>query len=168
MDNYFVVVTHGSREIEVSEKIAETWDDKADVYLPIVRVKKFPKHRKSKKPVIVKRPMYPRYVFVRLSNQDEWGEIQRINGVYGLLLGDNGPLTVKPRDIDQVKEIEQIIAQDRDPSTFKTGDKVKISKDHEWWGGLSGIFRNDGKVDVIVDQGKVVKMDIPSSMLDRP
>jgi transcriptional antiterminator RfaH len=74
------------------------------------------------------RPLFPRYLFVAIT--ERWYSIRGTRGVSYILLGDNGPAFISPTVVDSIKSRENekgfvVLSKDGPVERFTKGDKVK-------------------------------------------
>lgn len=108
-----------------------------DAYLPLIRTRR----RRQGQYVSLVEPMFPRYLFIRLSDQtDNWGPIRSTLGVSALVRFGDLPAQVPDRLIGALKSredasgIQQLAVPD-----FKPGDRVRIAEGP--MAGYEGIFQ---------------------------
>lgn len=107
-----------------------------DGYLPTVDVLKKIRHRKSKKSVWVKTPLFPNYVFVDC--EDESNLINALNSPHvfsAVKMGD------KYATIDSSK----LIANSIDESLLKIGDSVQVTKGNA---SITGKYVGNGQLKI--------------------
>ena len=95
-------------------------------YLPVTSVRR----RKGGKAISEVGPMFPRYLFIQLSEKtDDWGPIRSTFGVSNLVRFGQIPLRVPDNLIKAIKVREDVsglcILPERD---YKKGDKVRIAE----------------------------------------
>jgi transcriptional antiterminator RfaH len=87
--------------------------------------------------VILKRPLFPRYIFACIDKF--WYSIRGTRGVSHLLMSDSGPATVHPSTIEGLKAKEDkdgfiVLGKDTPEERFKIGDPVRATE-----GPLAGL-----------------------------
>ena len=122
MKHWYVVHTHvnGEKRAEINllRQEFECW---------------LPKYRKNRrhagKQETVLRPMFPRYLFIRIDiEKDQWRPILSTYGVASIVGDKNGPYPIEDQIIEEVKKragIDGIF--DLVPKTFSAGEKVRIA-----------------------------------------
>ena len=113
-----------------------------DVYLP-----QYLKRRSHARQITWhKKPLFPRYVFVRLAEGGLWRKIRSTVGVSDLVFMGDKPATMDDAVIDEIRnrEGEDGLVRLPDAQGHKAGDAVRITK--PGLGDLSGIFeqQSDG------------------------
>jgi transcriptional antiterminator RfaH len=88
----------------------------------------FPRILQQNGKVNLIRPLFPRYLFVAIT--ERWYSIRGTRGVSYILLGDNGPATIPPAVIESIKSKENeqgfiVLLKDKPAERFSKGDKVK-------------------------------------------
>ena len=96
------------------------------VYLPLVAVRR----RRKAKTVRVVDPLFPRYIFIYLSDQtDDWGPIRSTIGVSSLVRFGQIPAQIPVSLIESLRERENSDGiQELPEQRFKFGDKVRIAE----------------------------------------
>lgn len=93
-----------------------------------------------------KKPLFPRYVFVRLAEGGLWRKIRSTIGVSDLVYMGDKPAAMNDEIIQGIKEREgdDGLVRLPDAEGHKAGDVVRITK--PGFGDLSGVFeqQNDG------------------------
>ena len=94
-------------------------------YLPMVRLRK--RYRGRRRTVV--EPMFPRYLFVRLSDIDNWGPIRSTKGVARMIRFGMTPAIVPDDLIEafQTSEDDSGVHNFKAPE-FQHGDRVMISE----------------------------------------
>ena len=87
-----------------------------------------------------KKPLFPRYVFVHLTDGSLWRKIRSTVGVSDLVYMGNKPATVDDTVIEEIRgrEGDDGLVRLPDPEGHKAGDQVRITK--PGLGDLCGIF----------------------------
>lgn len=105
-------------------------------YLPLIRNRK---RRKGRYTAVIE-PMFPRYLFVHLSDEtDNWGPIRSTIGVANLVRFGMCAARVPGNLIDLMQEREENGVQVLMPVDFKPGDQVRIVEGV--LAGYDGIFQ---------------------------
>jgi transcriptional antiterminator RfaH len=123
MTCWHAVHTHPHAEEKAAANLARQG---FDVFLP--RQRRWVRHARKRQ--IVRRPLFPRYLFVRLDRDaTQWRPILSTLGVAGLVCGGDGPATVPAAVIESLRQREAtgafdfIAAQNLEP-----GDRVRIAE----------------------------------------
>ena len=105
-------------------------------YLPFIRSRR----RRSGRYISVIEPMFPRYLFLHLSDEtDNWGPIRSTIGVSKLVRFGDMPARVPDDLIDALKRREDASGVQNLPEpAFKAGEKVRIVEGP--MAGYEGIF----------------------------
>lgn len=88
----------------------------------------FPRFVQQNGSVKLIRPLFPRYLFVAIT--ERWYSIRGTRGVSYILLGDNGPAYISPTIVESIKSKENekgfiVLSSDHPAERFVKGDKVK-------------------------------------------
>ena len=132
-------------------------------YLPVTSVRR----RKTGKTVSEVGPMFPRYLFIHLSEQtDDWGPIRSTFGVSNLVRFGQIPLRVPDSLIAAIKVREDecglCILPERD---YIKGDNVRIAEGP--FEGYEAIFQSRNAKDRVSLLIRVIKKDINISVDQR-
>ena len=98
----------------------------------------YPKIRALQKgKIVVKRPLFPRYVFAFVDKL--WYSIRGTRGVSYLLMNDAGPATIPDSVIDELKAREDtngfiVLSKEKLPERFQKGAQVRTTE-----GPLTGL-----------------------------
>lgn len=114
-----------------------------DVYMPL-----YLKRRSHARQVTWhKKPLFPRYIFVRLSEAGLWRKIRSTIGVSDLIYMGDKPATIDDGVIDEIREREGEDGLIRLPDAdgHKVGDVVRITK--PGLGDISGVFQQQNDQD---------------------
>ena len=108
-----------------------------DAYLPLIRNRR----RRGGRYVAMIEPMFPRYLFLHLSDEtDNWGPIRSTIGVSKLVRFGDIPARVPDDLIGALKGREDDSGvHDLPPPDFKAGDRIRIVEGP--MAGYEGIFR---------------------------
>ena len=122
MKHWYVVHTHANRELRASNNLLRQG---FNVWLPQYRKKR----RHAGRQEIVLRPLFPRYLFVRVNILEErWRTILSTLGVSNLIGNTDGPFLIEDDVIDAIQKragddgIFELM-----PRKFVAGDKIKIT-----------------------------------------
>ncbi len=136
---WFCVYTAPKVEEVVGAKLE---DGGFDAYVATGRqIRKKRVRNKGWRPIEVRRPVFPRYVFVGFSDgRPNWMKVRAVNGVQAVVCEGNTPLRIEQNDIDDMRMAQDIGGFDwdyREPMSAKfhveTNDHVQITT-----GALSG------------------------------
>jgi transcription antitermination factor NusG len=122
---WFAAYTGVGRERWAVDKLRETG---CDSYCPIW-TRKVIRHRK---PIVVSRPLFPRYVFAGIRNPNLWGAIVRADGVERLVrAASDRPAIISSRHIENLRAAEAMGQFDDTvkreiPAPFKPGQPVRV------------------------------------------
>jgi transcriptional antiterminator RfaH len=135
-------------------------------YLPLIRTRR----RRQGQYVTLIEPMFPRYLFIHLSDQtDNWGPIRSTLGVSSLIRFGDIPAQVPDGLIAALRgrEDETGVQQFELPD-FKPGDRVRIAEGP--MAGYEGIFQarsSKERVVVLLDVvGKATRVQMPLSHIE--
>lgn len=118
-----------------------------EVYAPVY----LKERRHARKVDWLRKPLFPRYIFVKLLENSRWRSIRSTIGVSDLVFCGDKPAEVDPCIIDGIKQREDAkgLVQLPEPAGFSPGDLVRITK--AGLGDLMGIFeKHDDKDRVVV------------------
>jgi len=155
MHSWYVVQVMSGQEKKVKKALEEFRDVKGmtdwieDVLVPSEMVSEVKKGEQK----ISEKRMWPGYVFVKMTlNDDSWSYVKETIGVIDFLGGENpAPLTER--------EVEQILSDIADKEKgvvqkhkFEVGDKVKITDGVfvNFIGTITDIFHDKGRLSVMV------------------
>lgn len=144
MDRWYVVHTHANCEIKAATHLRR---QAFIVYLP--RLQK--KIRHARRVSLVRKPLFPRYLFVRMDvEQAPWRTIRSTVGVAGLVSTCDHPVPVPPGIIEQIQASEDAdgIVRLRSADHFRNGQLVEITD-----GALDGL---QGLVEATTDEERVI------------
>lgn len=103
-----------------------------ECYLPMIRSEKL----RRRKLVVVEEPLFSRYLFVRLGQDDKdksWGPIRSTVGVSSLVRFGDSPAQADDNFVETIKRHEESFLSTPEPM-FNSGDIVRITE-----GSFSGI-----------------------------
>lgn len=132
-----------------------------EAYLPLVRTRR----RRSGRYVTVIEPMFPRYLFIHLSDEsDNWGPIRSTIGISKLVRFGEIPARVPDDLVASLRAREDGAGvQALPPPDFKAGEKVRIVEGP--MAGYQGIFQartGQERVIVLLDLvGKSTRTELP-------
>ncbi len=107
-----------------------------EIYLPLIRQRK----RRSGKYQVIVKPMFPRYLFIRLNTEtDNWGPIRSTRGVSGLVRFGMQPAQIPNRLMNSLRDRDDDSGiQDLQVPEYASGNKVRIIEGP--MAGCEGIF----------------------------
>jgi transcriptional antiterminator RfaH len=143
MDRWYVVHTHAHCE---SKAAAHLRRQEYTVYLPNL----LKKIRHARRVDLVRKPLFPRYLFVRMDiEQAPWRAIRSTIGVAGLVSTCDHPMPVPLGIIEQIQASEDAdgIVRLRSADHFRHGQLVEITD-----GALDGL---QGLVETTTDEERV-------------
>jgi len=110
-------------------------------YCPYISVSK----RRRNAWQTVAEPLFPRYLFIELTEgEDDFGPIRSTQGVSSLLRFGGKPATISNELIESLRQQEGDKAETPDPELpVKPGDRVRVLEGP--FAGLEGIFQNSSK-----------------------
>lgn len=106
-------------------------------YLPLIPTEKL----RQKILAVADEPLFPRYLFIRLGQEDSaksWGPIRSTRGVSRLVSFGLKPARVDDGLIDLLRA-EEMLLQERPEYLFKRGDQVRLTEAP--FAGIEGIFQ---------------------------
>ena len=127
-----------------------------DIVVPTEDVAEFTKTGKRR---IVKKKLYPGYILVNLSvNDDSWFMVRETPGI-GDFTGSSGkPTPMDPRDVERILRSSKVIADVEDPNVktaipFKHGDRVRVKEGYfqNFEGDVDAIDQANGRVTVMIN-----------------
>lgn len=97
----------------------------------------YPKFQATIGPKVVKRPLFPRYIFAYIDKI--WYSIRGTRGVSHLLMGDGGPAVIPASVIEALRAREDssgfiVLGKHKTPERFQKGAPVKATE-----GPLAGV-----------------------------
>lgn len=112
-----------------------------EVYLPLIAREKLYKGHLT----VVNEPLFPRYLFVKLTDKSEskgWSPIRSTRGVSRIVVFGSEPAKVCFTVVEKIKAYQQL--QQANPNMyFKTGDKVCLTEGP--FAGLEAVYQmSDG------------------------
>jgi transcriptional antiterminator RfaH len=165
MQRWYVVHTHAAAEERARRNLVRQG---FEVWLPECRRRR----RHARKVETVRRPLFPRYLFVRLDPAGQrWRPILSTYGVATMITGADGPVPVPPAVIEALSSRAAPDGLfDLEPAPFRPGDLVRVS------GGpfaeMEGIFSAESdatRVQVLLRlMGREVKVTVDAVDLRNP
>lgn len=110
-NRWYALTTYSKEEIELTKRLS-MFNDEYGVfpYCPMDRYLTVPRHRKSKKPVLVERPLLGGYVFVNMIPSDElWDRVRSTRGCYGVIMNNLLPVQIGGSLIHDMREQEHLV-----------------------------------------------------------
>ena len=105
-------------------------------FLPLIRLRR----KRQRRYVWVTEPMFPRYLFINLSDEsDNWGPIRSTIGVAGLVRFGGRPAKV-PDDLVSALQSNEAGVWEMPTPDLKSGDRVRICEGP--MAGYEGIFQS--------------------------
>ena len=105
-------------------------------FLPLIRLRR----KRQRRYVWVTEPMFPRYLFINLSDEsDNWGPIRSTIGVAGLVRFGGRPARVPDNLVSALQSNEAGVWEMPTPD-LKSGDRVRICEGP--MAGYEGIFQS--------------------------
>lgn len=131
---WYVIYTKPKQEVVAWENLERQG---FPVYCPKITLKR----RSSSGWKDVTEPLFPRYLFVQLTEgEDSFSPIRSTHGVSKMLRFGNRPAQISEQAIDAIKLQEQQLQQiDNESFPWNPGDKVEIMEGP--FAGLIGIFQ---------------------------
>ena len=136
------------------------------VYLPLAPVRR----RRKGRTVRIVDPIFPRYLFINLSDQtDDWGPIRSTIGVFTLVRFGQIPAKIPDSLIEGLRAREDSEGIQEIPERgFKPGDKVRIAEGI--MEGFEAIFQcqksNDRVILLLKIAENTAKIEIESSQIE--
>jgi transcription termination/antitermination protein NusG len=127
----------------------------SDIVVPTEDVKEFTKTGKAR---VVKRKLYPGYILVKMSINDEsWFVVRETSGI-GDFTGSGGkPTPMNPKDVERIlklsRPVEEASGQVKTAIPFKHGDRVRVKEGYfqNFEGDVDTIDEANGRVTVLVN-----------------
>lgn len=136
-----------------------------EVYLPLITREKLSKGRLT----IVNEPLFPRYLFVKLTGKSEskgWSPIRSTRGVSRIVVFGTEPAKVDLTVVERIKAYEQL-QQENPKMYFTAGDKVCLTEGP--FAGLDAVYQmSDGikRAYVLIELlSKSVRLQVDPSKL---
>ena len=79
----------------------------------------------------VERPLFPRYLFTKIDDGDEWGRLMKIDGVLDVLRNNNTPMRIPEFQISGLRKAEECGLFDHttiNPNGFAIGEQVRVAE----------------------------------------
>lgn len=133
------------------------------LFCPMER--KFKRFRGRKVPA--EHPLFPGYLFASFNrNTDDWGQIDHVDGVMGILRNGPLPIQIPEAEIDRLRIAESIGVFDRTKPP-KIGLEVEaLDGPFAGWIGKITRARSSERVDVLLSfLGRMVEVNLPISAL---
>ncbi len=137
-----------------------------EAYLPLIRNRR---RRKGQYLALVE-PMFPRYLFIHLSDQtDNWGPIRSTLGVANLVRFGDMPARIPDDLVELLRRREDASGvQDLPPPEFRTGDRVRVAEGA--LAGYEGIFQassGNERVVILLDVvGQSTRVQLPTGHIE--
>jgi transcriptional antiterminator RfaH len=163
MDRWYVVHTHAHCEIKAATHLRR---QAYTVYLPQM----LKKIRHARRVGLVRKPLFPRYLFVRMDvDQAAWRAIRSTIGVAGLVSTCDHPVPVPPGVIEQIKASEDAegVVRLRSADHFRSGQLVEIMDGA--FDGLQGLVEatsDEERVTLLLNLlGREIRVRVSPEML---
>lgn len=159
-DDYLVAMVKGGTEAVTVEELSVVEVVRDVACLWVQEDRPAPKHKKSAEPIVVTRPRFPGYIFLRCWRMDDWpiamGLVRTVRGV--VLIRD------RPARLRE-KELQMLMAdiEKTEDTAVVNGDMVEITGGN--FKGISGQFLN-GNVHLTL-LGREIGVEIPLRLLKR-
>lgn len=160
---WYVVVTAPRAEETAARALADLGHE---VYLPHATRWARLRRRKAKARERIRRPAFPRYLFLGVDGCPNWMAIRAADGVTGVLCREHSPIRLAGSDVDDVRCAEDMGAFDEttEPRRLTVGDEVMLT-----FGPFEGYVavvtrpqRGDRQVDVAIEMfGRRVTAAVP-------
>jgi transcriptional antiterminator NusG len=127
-----------------------------EIVVPTEDVIEFTKAGKKR---TVKRKLYPGYILINLSVNDEsWFIVRETSGI-GDFTGSAGkPTPMDPKDVERILRSSKVLpeeegAEAKTTSPFKTGDRVRVKEGYfqNFEGDVHAIDQTHGRVTVMIN-----------------
>lgn len=111
MKHWYALMTYMKCENSVCEHLDQfNFTHDITTYCPMDRYWSTPRNRKSKKPILVSRPMFSGYVFGHFEDEDHvWSIVRRTRGLSGVIQNNMIPIPVGESLIEEMKQEESEI-----------------------------------------------------------
>jgi transcriptional antiterminator RfaH len=147
MQRWYVIMTKPSQD-EVAEQNLK--NQNYEVYRPTMVQQK----KRRGKSVTVVESLFPRYLFIKLDDQNQnWGPIRSTKGVVQLVKFGHKLAEISPLIIEAIQQREAALLNQPVENTLKQGDALRVESGPFY--GLQGVFE---KYDA--DQRIIALMDI--------
>lgn len=162
--NWYILKVQVNRERSICEalerRVKQAGYEKffTDILVPTEDVREFTKSGKQK---IVKRKLYPGYVVVRMSiNDDTWFLVRETPGIGDFTGAAGKPAPLKKEEIDRIiattKPVEDEEGDEPAIKTaikFKEGDRVRVKEGYfqNYEGDVSNIDERNGRITVMIN-----------------
>lgn len=165
---WYLVSVGAGNEIAVAIRLLR---DRVKAYCPRERVVEKLRRKKGKR--IVRRPMYPGYIFVQLAPGEPcWAGLLTYDGVRRILPATDRPVPVSDATMAKIQRVAQIKAhrKRRAPTLYVTGEEVRVCDGpFASWGAtvVSSDDRN-GRVKVEVGiMGREVPIELELDQIEK-
>lgn len=158
--NWHIVYTYPNAERKIKKILGIHG---INVYLPLRKVIRQWSDRVKKLEV----PLFPNYIFVKISNLQCW-KVLEIPGVVKFLTNEGTPSIISNKEIDTIKIIEEANFQvDTEEDSIKMGSRVVVT--HGVLSGLEGLLIDKrGKSTFLLNLenfGKTISLTISSDII---
>jgi len=126
-----------------------------DIVIPTEDVKEF---TKTGKPRVVKRKLYPGYILINMSINDEtWFVVRETPGIGDFTGAGGKPTPMLQRDVDRILKLSRPVEEEagavKTAIPFKKGDRVRVKEGYfqNFEGDVDAIDEANGRVTVLVN-----------------
>ncbi len=123
MTHWYVVHTHALKEATAAGHLRRQG---FDAYVPMFKKTR----RHARKTDVVRRPLFPRYIFVRMDLQsDQWRKVRSTVGVVSLVSAGDRPMPLDDAVVAAIKAREDSdgCVRVNAPDSFQRGQPVRVS-----------------------------------------
>jgi len=126
-----------------------------DVVVPTEDVKEF---TKTGKPRVVKKKLYPGYILINMSINDEsWFVVRETPGIGDFTGAGGKPSPMAQKDVDRILKLSRPVEEGpgvvKTAIPFKKGDRVRVKEGYfqNFEGDVNGIDETHGRVTVMIN-----------------
>ena len=156
--DWFILKVQSNRETSIADalrrriKVAGLDDFFEEIIVPVEKVTEF----KAGKKRVTKRKLYPGYIVVHMSiNDDTWFVVRETPGIGDFTGAAGSPTPMLPHEVQRIVAATQEPADDkvRLKIGFKVGDRVKINEGtfNSFEGDVESIDEMNGRVIVVIN-----------------
>jgi transcription antitermination factor NusG len=156
---YILIIKEGSEASMAKDLRKESIVERC--LYPTVEEEFWPRHRKSKKPLIRKSPRFPGYLFVRTIHDYDWPALREVRGVKGVLTMNGYASTIRWKDLRVFINGQDIVTIEQ--PAFVDGEQVSI-RDGVFEGHI-GIYTKRGVLLQLF--GGDTRVSVPIELLDK-
>lgn len=127
-----------------------------EIVVPTEDIAEFTKTGKRR---VVKKKLYPGYILVNMSvNDDSWFMVRETSGI-GDFTGSAGkPTPMEPRDVERILRSSKVLVDEEGPDVktaipFNSGDRVRVKEGYfqNFEGDVDAIDQANGRVTVMIN-----------------